>query len=133
MGRTSAHLDTPVRLPTGRPEQVTVTDPTHPLYGRTFAVVAPASTVGAYGQVTVVYRDDILLKIPVAATSLHPTSGRLPSSKLSADSVRELVRVAAEFGLPEKRGSDFNFNKDYLIIDENRDLQNPVDATRDKP
>jgi hypothetical protein len=82
MVATSTHLGTPVRLPTGRLEQVTVTDPAHPLYGRTFAVVTSAGTVGAYGQVTVAYRDDILLKIPVVATSLHPTSERLPSSKL---------------------------------------------------
>ena len=133
LGGTSTHLDTPVRLPTGRPEQVTVTDPAHPLYGRTFAVVAPASTVGAYGQVTVVYRDDILLKIPVMATSLHPASPRLPSSKLSADSVRDVVRVAREFGSSEKQGLDFSLNKEYLIIEENRDSQNPVDAPRDKP
>jgi hypothetical protein len=59
-------------------EQATVTDSTHPLYGRTFTVVAPASTVGASGQVTVAYRDDILLKIPVVATSLHPAFPRLP-------------------------------------------------------
>jgi hypothetical protein len=133
MVATSTHLDTPVRLPTGRSEQVTVTDPAHPLYGRTFAVVASAGTVGAYGQVTVAYRNDILLKIPVVATSLHPTSERLPSSKLSADSVRELVRVARELELPEKHGSVFSLNKEYLIIDENCDLRNAVDASRDKP
>jgi len=133
MAYTSTHLDTPVRLPSGRPEQVTVTDPAHPLYGRTFAVVAPASTVGASGQVTVAYRDDILLKIPVVATSLHPTSPRVPSSKLSADSVRELVRVAREFESPEKQGAGFYLHKECLIIDENRNLQNTVSAPRDKP
>jgi len=133
LGCTSTHLDAPVRLPTGRPEQVTVTDPAHPLYGRTFAVVAPASTVGTSGQVTVAYRDDILLKIPVVATSLHPTSPRVPSSKLSADSVRELVRVARQFESQEKQGTAFYLHKDYLIIDANRDLQNTVNAPRDMP
>jgi hypothetical protein len=121
---TSTHLDTPVRLPTGRPEQVAVTDPAHPLYGRTFTVVALASTVGASGQVTV---------FPVVATSLHPTCPRGPSSKLSADSVRELVRVAREFESPEKQGTGFYLHKEYLIIDENRDLQNTVNAPRDMP
>jgi hypothetical protein len=130
---TSTHLGTPVRLPTDRPEQVTVTDAAHPLYGRTFAVVTPASTVGASGQVTVSYRDDILLKIPVAATSLHPTCPRVPSRKLSADSVRELVRVAREFELPENQGTGFYLHKEYLIIDGNRDLQNTVNAPKDKP
>src|SRR5258708_11529938 len=97
MASTSTHLDTPVRLPTGRPEQVTVTDPAHPLYGRTFAVVAPAGTVGASGQVTVLYRGHTLLKIPVVATSLHPAAPCLPSGQLSADSIRALVRLASEF------------------------------------
>jgi hypothetical protein len=95
--------------------------------------VALASTVGASGQVTVVYRDDILLKIPVVATSLHPTSPRVPSSKLSADSVRELVRVAREFESPEMQGTGFYLDKEYVIIDKNRDLQNTVNAPRDKP
>jgi hypothetical protein len=95
--------------------------------------VAPASTLGASGQVTVAYRDDILLKIPVVATSLHLTSPRVPTSKLSADSVRELVRVAREFQSPEKQGTDFYLHKEYLIIDENRDLQNTVNAPRDMP
>jgi hypothetical protein len=103
------------------------------LYGRTFAVVAPASTVGAYGQVTVVYRDNVLLKIPVVATSLYPGSPRLPSSKLSADSVRELVRVAREFLSPEMQGTGFYLDKDYLIIGGSHDLQNTVNAPRDKP
>lgn len=130
---TSTHLGTPVRLPTGRREHVTVTDPTHPLYGRTFAVVAPASTVGASGQVTVVYRGDILLKIPVVATSLHLTSPCLPTSKLSADSVREVVRVAREFESPEKQGTGFYLHQECLIIEESLDLQNTVNAPRDKP
>ena len=133
MVSTSTHLGTPVRLPTGRLEQVTVTDPAHPLYGRTFAVVASAGTVGAYGQVTVAYRDDILLKVPVVATSLHPTSERLPSSKLAADSVRELVLVARVLESPEKHGSAFSLNKKCLIIEENCNFRNAVDASRDKP
>ena len=133
MACTSTLLGTPVRLPTDRPEQVTVTDPAHPLYGRTFAVVAPASTVGASGQVTVAYRDGILIKIPVVATSLRPASLRPPSSKLSADSVRELVRVARELESPKKHESGCHLNKEYLIIDENRNLQNTVGAPRDKP
>jgi hypothetical protein len=133
MVATSTQLGTPVRLPTDRPQQVTVTDPAHPLYGRTFAVVAPASTIGASGQVTVAYRGDILLKIPVMATSLDPTSPCLTTSKLSADSVRELVRVAREFLSCEKQGRGFYLDKEYLIIDEGRDLQNTVNASRDKP
>ncbi|CAH2812930.1 MAG: hypothetical protein CBARDMAM_7343 [uncultured Caballeronia sp.] len=95
--------------------------------------MALASTVSAYGQVTVVYRDDILLKIPVAATFLHPTSERPPSSKLSADSVRELIRVAREFESPGKHGSGFSLNKDYLIISGICDLRHTVDASMDKP
>jgi len=132
MAYTSTHLDTPVRLLTVGPERVTVTDHAHPLYGRTFDVVAPAGTVGAWGQVTVAYRDDILLKIPVVATSLHLASPHLPSSKLSADSIRELVRIAREFESPETQRSTWNSNKDCLMIDEDQETTDLVDSPRER-
>jgi hypothetical protein len=80
---TSSGRNAMGKVPNAVPASLrSVTDPAHLLYDRTFAVVASASTVGAYGQGTVVYRDGIPLKIPVEATSLHPASSCLPSSKL---------------------------------------------------
>ena len=97
---TSAHLDTPVRSEDARPEQVTVTDPAHPLYGRRF-VLAPVSGVKTGGQVLVVFRDDVLLRVPVAATDLSPARPCLPTSKLSLAAIRDLICLA----LPDRPAS----------------------------
>jgi hypothetical protein len=90
--------------------------------------MALASTFGAYGQITVVYRDDILLIIPVVATSLHPASPCLPSGKLSGDGIRNLVRPAREFESAEQRTSTCQLNKEYVVND-----KNPIDCPRDMP
>jgi hypothetical protein len=63
-----AHLNAPIRPPDGRSEQITITDPCHPLYRRCFSLVSGA---GANGQVLVVYRDGVLLRIAARATSPH--------------------------------------------------------------
>jgi hypothetical protein len=72
---------------------VIVTDPTHPLHGRRFALVSAARS-----QAVVVYRDDILLKIAVAATDLQDASAPTPVSKLSVDGIRDLLRHAGQLG-----------------------------------
>jgi hypothetical protein len=46
------------------------------------------------GQAVVVYRGDIMLRLPIRATSLCPESPRLPTSKLSFQAIRDLVRLA---------------------------------------
>jgi hypothetical protein len=47
----------------------------------------------------IVYRDDVLLRIPAAATSLYPALSELPSSKLSIDGIRDLIRRTRQFGM----------------------------------
>jgi hypothetical protein len=42
-----------------------------------------------------VYRGDVLLKVPIRATSLAPAPPRPPSSKLSLEAIRDLVRLAS--------------------------------------
>ena len=86
MACTSTHLNAPIRSPDGRSEQITVIDPAHPLFGRCFSLV---SATGAHGQVLVVYRDGILIRIPARATSLYPAPPCLPVSKLSIASIRD--------------------------------------------
>src|SRR4029079_8629574 len=93
MGSTSPHLDTPTRLTSARPEQITVTDPTHPLFGRCFAL-ASVTDSAARGHALVVYRGDIRLKLPIGATSLSPTPPPV-SSKLSLGAIRDLIRLAS--------------------------------------
>jgi hypothetical protein len=46
----------------------------------------------------VVYRDDILLKIAVAATDLQGASAPMPVSKLSVDGIRDLLHHAGQLG-----------------------------------
>jgi hypothetical protein len=47
------------------------------------------------GHAVVVYRGDTLLRVPVSATDLRPASPRQPTSKLSLQAIRDLVRLAA--------------------------------------
>ena len=83
-----------------QPEKITVTDPAHPLFQREFTLAATTgSALG--GHALVVYRGDVVLKLPIRATSLCPASPRLPSSKLSLAAIRDLVRLA----LPRARTS----------------------------
>src|SRR4051794_39633036 len=81
-----------------RPEQVTVTDPAHPLHGRVFGLVSLASAPGPGSCAQVAYRGDIVLKIPVEATSLRPATASMPASKLTLHAIRELVRLAVRGG-----------------------------------
>jgi len=87
-----------------RPEQITVTDPAHPLYGRVFSLVSLPSAPGPGSCAQVAYRGDIVLKIPVEATSLRPAAPGMPASKLALHAIRELVRVAAR-GEPADPGA----------------------------
>jgi hypothetical protein len=103
MAFTSTHLDTPIGVGSERLAQVTVNDPSHPLYGRTFTLFASTGSSIAIGQVLVVYRDDVLLRIPAAATSLCPETLRPAPCKLSIGGVRELVRLAKRSGRAAQR------------------------------
>src|SRR5215212_6322301 len=94
MASTSPHLDTPIRLTSARPEQITVTDPTHPLFGRCFTLAAVTGSA-AGGHALVVYRGDIRLKLPIEATSLSPAPPPA-SSKLSLGAIRDLIRLASQ-------------------------------------
>jgi hypothetical protein len=49
-----------------------VTDPTHPLFGRRFPLIATSTTLTGPGYAWVVYRDDVQLRLPLAATDLIP-------------------------------------------------------------
>ena len=70
-----------------------VTDPAHPLFQREFTLAATTgSALG--GHALVVHCGDVVLKVPIRATSLCPTSPRPPSSKLSLTAIRDLVRLA---------------------------------------
>ena len=97
MAPTSPHLDTlGSYLGAGAAAEVSVTDPGHPLYGRRFALVSGVAVPGAQRHVHVAYHGDATLRLPVAATSLHPRPSGLAGTKLTLEAVRELLRLAAE-------------------------------------
>ena len=133
MASTSAHLDTPIRLPDGRSEQITVTDPAHPLYGRCFSLASATATVGSGGQVLVVYRDGISLRIPARATSLHPVPPCLLVSKLSIDGIRGLLRLAQESGKVGGGTSAHHHRDDFSEHESEADFAKSHGSLRGEP
>ncbi len=91
-------LNTPFYNPTleGLPkEEVEITNPSHPLFGRQFPLISVSNPPIGEGNVYVEYRGFMTLKIPISATKL----GRAPfslSTKLSLSSLKELVELFKE-------------------------------------
>jgi hypothetical protein len=94
-GRTIPHLDTPIRPQNAWFEQITITDPAHPLYGRTFPLVSVSGSQHGTGYAYVDDHSRAVLRIPIKVTSLRPAVLDLPTSKLSLEAIRELVRLAS--------------------------------------
>src|SRR5262249_12479522 len=99
--RRTTQLETPVENSRGDlDEVVTVQDPTHPLYGRSFRVASrpaarPGKTASAY--VTVFYeRGDVLLRIPPDALELSKI-GQATQTKITAAAAQELVSTARPY------------------------------------
>jgi hypothetical protein len=91
------HLNAPLKNPILKElPEIEVTDPTHPLFGRRFAVVSRTASPPGPGHVLVSYRQDMLLRIPVAATSLIPSLA-MARTKLTAQAVRDLVTLATQY------------------------------------
>jgi len=75
------------------PDRVTITDPAHPLYGRQFDLIPATGPTTARALARIAYSATVVLKVPIAATSLHPAPPAMPRSKLSLDAIRELLRL----------------------------------------
>jgi hypothetical protein len=94
--QSSANLDAPFQdredLP---PDEIVVTDPTHPLFGRRFPVVSVSTSAQARGFVLVMYRSTMLLRIPIPATSLRP-GRRGIATKLTLEAVTDFLACAGE-------------------------------------
>jgi hypothetical protein len=75
--------------------EIEITEPTHPLFGRRFPLVSRISSLRGPEHILVAYRSSMLLRIPLAATSLSPS---LPVSrtKLTAQAIQELVTLATQ-------------------------------------
>jgi hypothetical protein len=97
--RTTASVDTPFHNPADRASiEIEVTDPRHPLFGRRFLLVS-VSARRRDGHALVAYRDRMVLKLPIAATSLVPPLPREPLCKLTREALEELIALADECGV----------------------------------
>jgi hypothetical protein len=96
--RTIEHLHTPVNYPSvDDPTEVEVTDPTHPLFGRRFALLSPRPRRHSVGYIFVAYRNTMGLRLPHTATSLvaAPPESE-PMTKLTSHAVTELISFARQ-------------------------------------
>src|SRR5437764_5053468 len=75
--------------------EIEVSDPTHPLFGRRFPVISVSSPLSGPGSVFVSYRDYMVLRLPLASTTLA-SSRPVLSTKLTHDAIKELVTIAED-------------------------------------
>ena len=77
--------------------EVEVTEPTHPLFGRRFRLIAVTRTLQSGSYARVEYRPGNPLILPLGVTSLSPglADGRA-RTKLTPEALAELVAVAGE-------------------------------------
>lgn len=93
--RKRSHQNTPLAITALPTETVTVTDPTHPLFGRTFPLVG-VTTKQRLGRVCVVWLyPGVERVIPVAATTLAEPSPPRSPCKLSVAGLHTLLAVVA--------------------------------------
>jgi hypothetical protein len=95
---STEHLNTPVNNPPGDDRtEVEVTDPSHPLYGRRFALLSTRPRPHSVGYLFVAYRDTMVLRIPQAATSLvMPAPASQLLTKLTSHAITELISCAEQ-------------------------------------
>lgn len=75
--------------------EIEVIDPRHPLFGRRFPLLSLTSSPHSPGYAYVGYREAMVLRLPLACTTLAPSRPSSPV-KLTYDAVSELVAVAEE-------------------------------------
>jgi len=73
-----------------------VTDPGHPLYGRTFELVSQSGS-RQQGHLWVQYRDGIVLRLPRRATNLALFGQDTPRATLSRPAVEEFLSLVKEY------------------------------------
>jgi hypothetical protein len=92
---TIPELNTPFKNPIAEDAPtIEVTDPGHPLFGRTFALISVAEQPGGQ-HVIVFYRRGITLRISLAATNLVPKQPQV-QTKLTTVALQELISTAEE-------------------------------------
>ena len=75
--------------------EIEVTDSSHPLFGRRFALLSTRPRPHSVGYLFVAYRDAMVLRLPQAATSLvTPPPDPQPLTKLTSHAITELISFA---------------------------------------
>lgn len=96
MIRTSQQLNAPFKNPHKEDvTEITVTDPSHPLFGRCFPLLSTTSQPHKLDYVLVAYREHMVLRIPVAATNLAPPRPTL-QTKLTLEAITALITLAEQ-------------------------------------
>ena len=81
------------------PEELTeieVTNPTHPLYGRRFPLISVSHPPQGTPHVFVTYRQEIVLKIPLADTNLLEEPRQHAFTKLTLHTIEATISLAKE-------------------------------------
>ncbi len=107
------HQNAPLHNPTHPdPDEIEVTDPSHPLFARRFPVRHISRQPDSPGYVYVAYRDFMTLRIPVPATSLAtPGRNRPTRTKLTVEAIQDLLSLVERCEAscpshPETSGTD---------------------------
>jgi hypothetical protein len=97
--RTIYQQNTPFHNPIDKSKtEVTVIDPRHPLFNKTFYILSMSDPDFSQGHVYVIYREGVTLRIPFNATDIAGNFC-ISSAKLTASSIEELVSLAQECNL----------------------------------
>jgi hypothetical protein len=89
---------TPVNNPlVDDPTEIEAIDPTHPLFGRRFALLSTRPHPHSMGYIFVAYRDTMALRLPSVATNLVASApASAPRTKLTSHAVIELMSIAEQ-------------------------------------
>jgi hypothetical protein len=100
-GRSTQQHDARFNNPSDpAPDEIEVTDPAHPLFGRRFTVVSVSHPPQRPGHVLVAYRDFMRLRIPVQATSLATDTGSRLRTQFTRAAFLDLLALLKECEAP---------------------------------
>jgi len=81
-------------------DEIEVTDPTHPLFGRRFAVRSLSRPPGQPGSAYVVYQETMTLRIPLAATDRHCCPRSRTRTKWTSEAIADVLALLTEVPPP---------------------------------
>src|SRR5262249_55645409 len=79
---------------------ITVVDPFHPLFGRTFPIAFQHRSPREPRSFEVEHRDGIVIRIAAAATDRSYCPSHLPRTRIRAPAIRRLLSLLAEWREP---------------------------------